>query len=90
MNKNLKIILFGIVAPVLVVLLNAYFSTPSSFEFGSNYQKEISITALSISLLSSILIVIKNHNFTWRLLGVFLIFIFSFWIYLGSMFSVGF
>ncbi|OGN14992.1 MAG: hypothetical protein A3B99_01895 [Candidatus Yanofskybacteria bacterium RIFCSPHIGHO2_02_FULL_44_12b] len=74
-----------------MALFNSYFSTPSNFNFGNDYDKEISMGALLIGLVGSVLIFInKNSRLVWKILSVALILLLGSWVYFGLIFSFGF
>jgi len=94
MSTIKKVLLFGVVLPVLIAFFNSYFASPSVFSWGNDHSKTISFVALFVALFSSIFITIKSFRSSpspiWKLLSIVLILIFAAWIYLGLNFSPGF
>lgn len=86
-NKNLVIIfLTFVLLPILISYLNLSFSSPVSFSWGNNYEKQISVVALVIGIIALVFISIRG-SVLWKVISIPLILLLITWLYLGLSFS---
>lgn len=72
-KKNWLVVVFGIILPVVLSLINGYYSDLNTFEWGHANLNKISNAAFILSTLFSSYIVLKSHNTIWRIFGVLIL-----------------
>ncbi len=83
---KLKIILLGIVLPVLLAYLNNIYSSSVTFEWGYRHGKSISVFLFALAIVSCFTLFKKSKHWAWRLLSIFLVILLFLFIYIVTSF----
>ncbi|HVZ11349.1 MAG TPA: hypothetical protein VG941_02985 [Candidatus Paceibacterota bacterium] len=85
--KQLQIIFWGIILPVLIAFSNAHLATNENFAWGHQHDRAISLVLLGIAIFSSCLLFWKSKQWLWRSLSVILVIILFLFFYITASFN---